>query len=71
MPFLNAVRDWLQTHESRALFVGFLAIALAAGGVVEVYVGRFVPRWKKNVAIISFALIFWMVVGAMIGLLSR
>ena len=71
MPFLNTVWDWVQTYEGRAICLVFLAIVLAAGGVVEVYVGRCVPRWKKNVAILSFGLIFWVVVGTLIVLFNR
>ena len=49
---LDTLRNWLSTHEGRVIFLGVLAIALAAGGIVGVYVGRETNRMKKNVAIL-------------------
>lgn len=71
MQFLNAVSDWFQVFENRAIFLAVLAIALAAGGVVEAFVGRGVPRWKKNVAILAMCLVLWIVLGSLVGLLNR
>lgn len=68
---LDALRDWLMTFEGRAICLGLLAIALAAGGVVEVYVGRLFSRSQKNVAILVLMLVLVVCGGGIVGLMWR